>query len=100
MKRILLSAFIAGFLLLFILINPGLSQQIDINTSIVLYHYTGKILRDSNWGKIPLLQRALSENLKKCGKSEIKPDGVFGKKTREGIYDLLSCDEFKDLYVV
>jgi hypothetical protein len=85
--------------LLLIRINPGFGQQVDIDSSIVLYHYTGTLLRDSKWGKIPIFQRALSENLQTCGKPGIAADGVFGEKTQTGIHDLLACDGFKDLCV-
>ena len=66
------------------------------DTSHILYHYTGKVIRDSRWGKIALFQEALSKNLIVCGKQPIEADGKYGAKTQAALMALLSCPNFKD----
>ena len=100
-KRAQTFTFILFILLCWIASQPAHGQDSDIDSSFVLYHYKGKLLRDSKWGKIVVFQRALSEGLQACGKDGIgTADGVFGNGTQKGLMRLLSCPEFEDLAVV
>ncbi len=74
--------------------QPSLGQNIDLESSVVLYHYQGRLLRDSRWGKIAVFQQALSEKLIGCGENGIEVDGFFGKGTQKGLMRLLSCPDF------
>lgn len=99
-NRVIALAFILFFLPGWILIQPVHSQVPDSDSSFVLYHYRGQVLRDSKWGKIVVFQRALSEALEACGKDGIgNADGIFGNGTYQGLMRLLSCPGFEDLAV-
>jgi len=74
--------------------------HISFAQDIILYHFTGQTLRDSNWGKIALFQEALSKNLQSCGKEATGVDGEFGKTTQKGLMTLTACPDFKDFAVM
>lgn len=65
-------------------------------SSFILYRFRGKILKDSKWGAIANFQRALSEQLRRCGKEGLKVDGIFGEITQQKLMEILSCPGFED----
>ena len=92
-------SFILSSFLIYIASQPVFAQNSELAVSKILYKYEEKILKDSNWGKIPAFQKGLSETLLACGKSAIGVDGKFGRDTRTGIIDLPSCPGFEGLTV-
>jgi hypothetical protein len=98
-QRYQLYSFVVSSLLILLSIQPLFSRVTDLDGGTVLYKYEGKSLRDSKWGRIPVFQKALSESLEACGKVGIVVDGRFGRGTRTGIINLLSCSEFEELAV-
>ena len=79
---------------------PAISQDSNVDSGYILYHFKGKLLRDSKWGPIADLQRALFGGLTDCGQAVIGvPDGLYGKVTQSGLMQLLSCPKFADLSV-
>ncbi len=71
-------------------------QESDSLSRSIIFRYSGKLLKDSKWGKIVVFQRALSEALRSCGKSGISPDGIFGPGTQNAILALGSCQGYED----
>lgn len=87
-------AFVAILLLFYP--NPyARSQNNPPENDPVLFRYDGRMLRDSKWGKIPELQKELSEALVRCGRNGIKVDGLYGRGTQRALSLLITCPEFE-----
>ncbi len=79
--------------------GPVHSQPTVLDSSAVLYHYDGKLLRDSKWGALPAWQRGLSEALQACGHEAIAADGLYGRGTHRALLRVLACPGFEALAV-
>lgn len=73
--------------------HPGIHSTSNISEE-VLYHYRGRLLRGSQWGKIAALQRATDQALERCDKPGIAVDGIYGPATHRGIQQLFECPGF------
>jgi hypothetical protein len=64
------------------------------------FRYAGQHLKDSRFGKVARFQDVLSKELTTRGEPAVAPDGIYGKKTRDGIVGLCDPSEFSDLKVL
>jgi len=63
------------------------------------FRYAGHYLKGSRFGKIAKFQDALSIELTTWEKPPVTPDGIYGKKTRDGIVTLCDLADFSELKV-